>query len=486
MFASNMDEGRTVTNTMTHSRVEALLKLVEQSNTGYLLVSGGGEGFLELPLMYRIIEGSKADITWMVTSGFWGRNEQGAQRVLARCLEAHRHGIISHPDREIVIRISVDRHHLSRLGSMSDTLDYIRRIIRIFERDCTGVSGFSLMLHAIEGEESLIEKLAYQLGGSLKDAFERMHSAIKVTQRSMRLQLPSGLVVPVTFAKLLLSDMAADLQDGTSLAQRIKIWETDAYVNEQDQTGLQLHEDGYGNDMLVIYDGRIAGGWQCEMPDISINIDEDDYDEVMRRTLSDPGVLATLEKGHRYRFGIIDEVNPRACVRAKAVNIRDYTSPILLEEDRVKLYYTIRAVQDFRLEGRLSNENEISDPAMRRILEATTEQLRIWYEQSEYDVIKQYRDSHSGFKQFEEALLWYAEYGDEQQLADSILDAGHHSLRQIDQWRLLLLRIRRKWYDIITWSEALIRTFDEVIRVIDERLLKGARPFEGLAMQSMR
>lgn len=74
MFASNMDEGRTVTNTMTHSRVEALLKLVEQSNTGYLLVSGGGEGFLELPLMYRIIEGSKADITWMVTSGFWGRN----------------------------------------------------------------------------------------------------------------------------------------------------------------------------------------------------------------------------------------------------------------------------------------------------------------------------------------------------------------------------------------------------------------------------
>lgn len=62
------------------------------------------------------------------------------------------------------------------------------------------------------------------------------------------------------------------------------------------------------------------------MPDIPINIDEHDYVQVMQLTLSDPGVLATLEKGQRYRFGIIEEVNSRACTRAKAVNIRDYTS----------------------------------------------------------------------------------------------------------------------------------------------------------------
>lgn len=485
MFASNMDEVRTVANTMTDSRVEALLRLVEQSNTGYFLVSGGGDGFLELPLMYKIIEGSKADVTWMVTSGFWGRHERGAQRVLAKCLEAHRRGLIEHSRREIVIRISVDQYHLDRLGSKGDALDYVRQIIRVFERDCAGAPGFSLMLHAIEGEEALIDELAHQLGGSLQTSEERVDYAIKVTEHSMNLLLPSGFIVRVTFAKLLLSDMAADLQNEEVLARRVRIWEADAYVNEHDRTGLQLHEDGYGNDMLVIYDGRVAGGWQCEMPDIRINIDEHDYAEVMRRTLCDPGVLATLEKGHRYRFETISEVNTKACTRAKAINIRDYTSLVLLEEDIVKLYYTIRAVQDYISEGRLDISKETLTPIIQQIITSPRDQLRLWYRQSGFDIVKQYRDYQPGFKKFEAALLRYATYTDEQQLAMDILDASHHNLRQIDQWRLLLLRIQRKWYDITTWPEVVITTFTEVIRVIDEQILRGKRPFEGLSMQSL-
>lgn len=486
MFASNMDEGRTSTNTMTHERVDALLKLTKQSNTGYLLVSGGGEGFLELPLMYRIIRESSADVTWMVTSGFWGFGEQSARRVLAKCLDAHRHATADHPHRKIIIRVSLDQHHIDRIGRHDDGLHYIRTIIRVFEQDCAGVDGFSLMFHAIEGEEPIIEELARQLGGSLHDFADEIHSKIKATQRSMRLQFPSGLLIPVSFAKLLLSDMAADLRDEAMTARRIKIWETDAYINEQDRTGLQLHDAGYGNDMLVIYDGRIAGGWQCEMPDISINIDEHDYAEVMKLTLSDPAALATMENGHRYRFRIIEEVNPKACIRAKAINIRDYTSPILLEEDRVKLYYTIRAVQDFRFDGRLIDGHEICSPLVWRIIDASVDQLREWYEQSGYDVIKQYRDRHPGFDKLEAALLKHLEDADDQKLANTIINASRRDFRRIDQWRLLLLRIRRNWYDISTWPEGLIGTLDEAIGVIDERILKGKRPFEGLSMQSLR
>lgn len=486
MFASNMAEKRSETNTMTLDRVNALLKFVKDSNTGYFLVSGGGEGFLELPLMYKLIEGSSADITWMVTSGFWAHNKEKTKRILSECRAAHERGISNNPDREIVIRLSVDQHHVGRIGLPQDPLSYVRQIIGVFEQEHSRASGFSLMLHSLDGEQDLINILAKQLGGSVHLVDEKMHSDIKVTEQSMQIRLPSGFLIPVTFAKLLLSDMAADLRDEALLAQRIRIWETDAYINERDLTGLQLHEDGYGHDMLVIYDGRVAGGWQCEMPDVPISIDEHDYGQVMQRTLSDPGVLATLEKGQRYRFAVIGEINFRACTRAKAVNIRDYTSPVLLEEDRVKLYYTIRAIQDFRSEGRLETISDSIGPACLQIIEATREQLLTWYRQSNYDIIMQYRQQHSGFLAFEGALIQFSEDKNVEKLLNITLEASKHNLKVVDQWRLLLLRIKHNWYEVISWEKEILSIIDQAIACIDANILKGKRPYEGLSMQSLR
>lgn len=486
MFASSMAEKRSTTNTMTPSRVDSLLKLVKDSNTGYLLVSGGGEGFLELSLMYKIIEGSTADVTWMVTSGFWANSEANTKRILYNCHEAYERGISNNPDREIVIRISVDQHHIERIGSRQDPLAHIRRIIRVFEQEHADNPGFSLMLHSLDGEQELIEKLVNQLGGSIQVINEKMHSNIKVTEKSVQVHLPSGFVFPVTFAKLLLSDMAADLRDKELLNQRIKIWEQDAYINENDSTGLQLHDDGYGHDMLVIYDGRVAGGWQCEMPDVPISIDEHDYAQVMQRTLSDPGVLATIEKGQRYRFSIIEEIDSKACVRAKAVNIRDYTSPVLLEEDRIKLYYTIRAIQDFRSEGRLDTATNSIEPESLRIIEATPAQLLIWYKQSNHDITTQYRQQHRGFSIFEAALAQFSQDKNIENLLDITLKASRHNLKTVDQWRLLLLRINHDWYEKISWSKGIIAALSEAIACIDDHILKGNHPYEGLSMQSLR
>lgn len=485
MFASNMNEGRLTTNTMTPQRVQRLLKLVEESNTGYFLVSGGGEGFLELPLMYQIIEGSTADVTWMVTSGFWATTERNTRHILNNCYAAHLRGNARNPDRETIIRITVDKHHTERIGTPQDPFGYVQRIVQVFEQDYANFPRFSLMLHSLKGEELLIEKLAKELKASIQPNIELMHTAIKVTENTVRLHLPSGLEFPVTFAKLLLSDIAVDLRDKETLAKRIKIWETDAYVNEHDRTGLQIHDTGYGNDMLVIYDGRVAGGWQCEMTDVPINVDDHDYAEVMRRTISDPGVLATLEKGQRYRFRVIDEVSPKACTRAKAVNIRDYTSITLLEEDRDKLYYTIRAIQDFHEEGRLKDKKTALTPDICNIIDATPEQLRFWYRESRYDIIAQFREYNQGFTAFEAALHDFAQNGNVQLLTDRVLVAGNHDRRQIDQWYLLLLRIHHEWYVVRSWQNKFMATLKEIIMVIEECILKGKHPFEGLSWQSM-
>jgi hypothetical protein len=485
MFASNFNEGRLPTNTMPAERVQALLKLVEDSNTGYFLVSGGGEGFIELPLMYQIIEGSTADVTWIVSSGFWANTKQSTRRIINNCYAAHLRGNNKNPERETIIRISVDKHHIDRIGKPHDPFGYLRRIVHAFEQDYANTPRFSLLLHSLKGEEILVKKLAKELSASIQDNFTMKHSDAKVTEKAMLLQLPSGFELPVSFAKLLLSDMAADLRDKELLAERIKIWETDAYVNEQDRTGLQVHDGGYGNDMLVIYDGRAAGGWQCEMPDVSINIDYHDYEEIMRQTFSDPGVLATLEKGQRYRFRVIGEVNTKACTRAKAVNIRDYTSPTLLEEDSDKLYYTIRAIQDFREEGRLEYKEMALPPEILDIINKSPEQLREWYLESQYDIVAQFREYNHGFRDFELALLDFAQNENDELFVSRVIKAGNHDNRQIDQWRLFMLRIHHEWYNIKSWNNNILQSLKEILILIEERILKGNHPFEGLSWRSM-
>lgn len=485
MFASNMSEGRSHINTMTPGRVQKLLKLVEDSNTGSLLVSGGGEGFLELKLMYQIIEGSTADVTWIVSSGFWANTMKNAHRIINNCYSAHVRGNDRNPDRETIIRISLDKHHVDRIGNVKDPFGYIRRIIEIFERDYANSPRFSLLLHSLKGEEVLVRSLAGELGALIKDNFNIKYSDAKITDSAMLIRLPSGFEFPVTFAKQLLSDIAVDLSNKELLAKRVNIWETDAYVNEQDLTGLQVHDDGYGNDMLVVYDGRVAGGWQCEMPDVRINVDDHDYSEIMRRTITDPGVLATLEKGQRYRFRVLEEANPKACIRAKAVNIRDYTSPTLLEEDRDKLYYTIRAIQDYRKEGRLKYNKAALTPDIHNIISATPAKLRDWYDESRHDIVVQFRESNDGFCAFELALHDFSINGNYELFMSRVLEAGNYDKRRIGQWNLLLRRVHHKWYNIKSWDSKILSMLKIIVLLLEKNVLNGVNPFEGLSWKSM-
>ncbi|BCL85203.1 hypothetical protein MAFF211471_02860 [Ralstonia solanacearum] len=53
--------------------------------------------------------------------------------------------------------------------------------------------------------------------------------------------------------------------------------------------------------------------------------------------------------------------------------------------------------------------------------------------------------------------------------------------RKLDQWRLLLKRILRGWYDIHSWDERELACLDEVERLLDEQLLQRVRIYEGLS-----
>lgn len=484
MFGSNMTEKRNAFNTMTPERVDRLMQLVTDSNTDYLLVSGGGEGFLELGLMEQITEGSTASLTWLVTSAFWAKKFDQAQKILARLYSAYIRGCAAHPNRRLCIRVSVDTHHVNQLRDTEGTLfQYLQHLVYLFETLYADQKDFFLQLHSLEGEEALIDSLQEMLGAVKLPAMSDIHTNEKVTESAVTLQMPSGYGFEVTFAKRLLSDMAADLRNEQLLADRIQIWDKDAFVNEKGLVGTQLNMDGtIGSDMLVIYDGRVAGGWQCEMTDVSINIDTDSYQDIVAKTFDDPGVLATIEHGLAYRFHIIDEVNSKASLRAKAVNVRDYTSPVLLEEDSTKLYYTIRAVQDFIFEGRLVATDTLHWPrSLLELVMTTREELQVLYKSAKYDIVRQFEEVEPGFAEFSKAFQRYIQNRDSEVLRQAARNAAEGDRRRLDKWRLLLKRISHGWYTISSWDKSLLACVDEVESLLDQSLLGSVRIYEGLS-----
>lgn len=468
---------------MTSQRISNLMKLVQDSNTGYLLVSGGGEGFLEPNLMYLIIEKTKADVTWMVTSALWARDKNVARKILKNMHDAFLRGNHKEHNRKIVCRVSFDTFHVDALNlQKTEPLKYVKNLIELFEEHYSDETGFVLMLHGLQGEETLVDRLCKEIMGEkiVKDL--PSNGDVKVTESAITIRLKSGYTFEVTSAKLLLSDLSPDLCNEAELKRKVTVWEQDAFHNQQGNPAINYNADGtIGTDMLVVYDGRVAGGWQSEMPDVPINIDTDNFTSIMKKTLSDPGVLGTIENGLLYRFNIISEVCPKAVLRSKAVNIRDYTSPILLEEDKIKLYYTIRALQDFIARSRVNTE-EIKgwSPELRYLTSLNKDELQTMYHDSKYDIVQQFIEQEEYFAGFIQSVKQYTIKHDPQIFPDFFRSHKNISNRTIDKWRLLLKRIVNCWYDIYSFNRLELNAIEEIERILSEQVLGGTRIYEGL------
>ena len=115
--------------------------------------------------------------------------------------------------------------------------------------------------------------------------------------------------------------------------------------------------------------------------------------------------MSYIEKGTLYRQKIISEVSPKAVTLMKAVSVRDYAGNCLFEDEKVRLYYTIRVVQDYLKEERVNKQELKKLPQeLQTLIYESPEKLITLYKKARYSVVDQEIKRNPSFKEFRDFL----------------------------------------------------------------------------------
>ncbi|MBU1117402.1 histidine phosphatase family protein [Patescibacteria group bacterium] len=417
-FKSPSPESKEENDTKNRFNAETVDKFVSfanDANVGYLQICGGGEPFLEKEALLKCVEEIRADRIILVTSGSWAVNKSKAEKYLAEIEKA-----ISKRETpaRVSIRLSVSEGHSIRLKERP-----LINLLRLFEEKYRDNENFTLQLKTFEGDSTLVNYLSKDFNGySIKEEGKNQsddHNIIKIIPRKSKITLPSGYEVIVGRTKIFESSLKPNLNDGQSIENSIEIFDEDLEQSQSGYPSTVFNTDGTrGMDWIVEYDGNVST-WQNSVRDNLQNISEDGYDKVLDATIQDPLTLSYIEKGAGYRDQIIAEISPRTVKLAKAVSIRDYVGTLLFQNEKTRLYYTLRVLQDYIKDGRADAQTIASLPVeIQSALNQDIEELSRLYEQGRHSMLDQELAKEQSDIRFNDFL--------------ELVELGHYDLDEVD------------------------------------------------------
>ena len=210
------------------------------------------------------------------------------------------------------------------------------------------------------------------------------------------IKLENGFQFKVGIARKFNSNLKVNLQKEENLKDIVGFFDSDIEINCYGNPSI-VHSlgDNEGLDFLISYNGNITT-WGNDQPYGLNNLYVHSYDEVLSRSLENVISYSFIEKGFRYRESIFDEINHKAVLRAKAVNIRDYSGNLLFDELSSVLYYGVRVIQDYLDEKILLPENlsELSEE-LQEAIQLSREKLIQLEKSSNYTIIEQYKEDET-------------------------------------------------------------------------------------------
>lgn len=369
----------------TEFGVKRLINFINESNCAYLMISGGGEPMFYKKALFEIVEKAEAEKIVIVTNGVWGQDYRSAKDIID---ELYQKILLRGKKSEIVIRISVDRFHEKSLG-----IDMIPNIFKVFKEHYSDVDGFRLMFHSIIDDPTM-EKVASIIPNADLSPEEIYNSSDSETINKIiprKKILRSGdYCVSVGYAKLFYPNFKANINE-IDKGKLFEIFDDDIIKSENGNPALTFNNDGtIGLDFWIKYNGNVTT-WGNQICNDYYSIYVNSYKEIKEKTIGNILSYSFLDKGYFYRENIINEINPHAVIRSKAVQLRNYSSAMLLEESSTKLYYGLRVIQDYISDGILETKDlSILPIEMQEMLAQSKNVLQSFYNAASYDIIEQY------------------------------------------------------------------------------------------------
>lgn len=375
---------------LTENGIERLIKFVNDSNSGYLMLSGGGDPMVCPEKVNRIVQMAETKRIVIVTSGFWAKDYEYARTMIRALYQAYMSRTMAE-NCSVILRLSIDEFHALPLGGIQAYLN----IINIFNSEYADAPGFELLIHTMRGDSSVSEVCSVLHGKLAMGEWGESDNdkVIKIVPQKATMYLPSGYNINIGISKLFFSDLLIDLRQPYSqqVQEAIKVMTDDIENSEQDNPSYIQNALGKkGLDFWVDYNGNITTWFNQDRYKL-YNLYTDTYDDVVNGTFNNPITARFLKKGYQYRNSIVASVDSLAVLRSKAINLRDYAAAFLLEEDKTKLYFAVRSLQDYINEFILQkiDFNQIS-ATLRNAIFSNSMEVATQYYEANYDVTDQY------------------------------------------------------------------------------------------------
>ncbi|MGI4775623.1 MAG: 4Fe-4S cluster-binding domain-containing protein [Janthinobacterium lividum] len=363
----------------TDEGIDKFIEFANKANIGYLQISGGGEPFLMKKAILKSVEFIDTNRIMLVTSGMWASSNHTAEAYL----EAIESAIFRRKTKSrVTVRLSVSEGHSQKLG-----LKPLINLIEVFSRKYRNHEYFTLQLKTFKEDNTLLDYLSSRnckidkIGKNESD--DSMHK--KVIPYKYEVTFEDGYKVIMGISRVFNPSMKPNLHDYDSIKDTILVYDKDVDQSENDYPSVVFNSnDKNGLDWIIEYNGNICT-WQNRVNDNYLNIYEDKYEDIYDKTFADPLTLSYIEKGSTYRDNIISEITTRPVTLMKAVSVRDYAGNCLFEDEKVRLYYTVRVLQDYAREGRLSIDK--LSIRLQEIINLSLDNLIALYKDSSYSIV---------------------------------------------------------------------------------------------------
>lgn len=393
----------TIEDAFSNENLVNFINFANNINLGYLLISGGGEPMLQRDAIIELIEKITSERIVLVTSANWAKTMRQAESYVADIDAALAR---RKSETMVTIRVSCDVDHNSSIG-----YEPVINLIRLFEKNYKNHPHLELKLHGLTDDPSIdivINRLSneYTITRNI-DQHTRISdgkSVIKIVPKQEILSF-NDYVVPVGYAKIFYSNLKVDLYKDVS--KSIEVYQEDLFISEDGNSSVVGNINGeQGLDFWVNYNGNVTT-WGNQFLDNLLNVHEDSHLDIINKTLQDPAALSFIEKGANYRDKIVNEVNNIAVIRSKSVNIRDYTGALMFDEARTRLYYTVRVIQDYIAEGRVSQlQLELLPNEVLELISCSKDTLYQTYQDSSYTIVEQITNQEFNKHVVKDHLEW--------------------------------------------------------------------------------